>query len=388
MAKFILISVIIASILILILQTSSQGSEAKKIKIKIKDLKKAKKYAYLLASQRKKLYAIPFPVPLPVFVKRQHIYTQIPVVPRYVQQPYHSHYQESSYDPYASMSAYAPESIQPPVSHYPRKTVATIGRPTKYIAELASAIGHAYPGVLGSDYHIGGQRDVVGKLLSGQAKVLSPATLISSLKQKLPAKQEQEGSKASSTADNSTSKATKEPGNKPSASEIRLRSLPRPAVPYFYPNELYRLPASSSLMNPYMAPFLPAAQATGALLPHPMLYQMMHSPQLTPGLLQQMAAESQPVEPESPIDEQQKPEVQEVAASSKSVRNVELPVAGRAQPDQLIEAMQKARHHQALRLAIAREREEARVAESNALALRAHQLGLPVLPSDLRLLNY
>lgn len=387
MTKFILISVIIASILILILQASSQVSEAKKIKIK--DLKKAKKYAYLLASQRKKLYAIPFPVPLPVFVKRQHIYTQIPVVPRYVQQPYYHHQQESSYDPYASMSAYAPESVQPPVSHHPRKTVATIGRPTKYIAELASVIGHAYPRVLGSDYHIGGQRDVVGKLLSGQAKVLSPATLISSLKQKLPPKQEQEGNKASSIADNSTSKATKEPGNKPSASEIRLRSLPRPAVPsYFYPNELYRMPASSSLLNPYMAPFLPAAQATGALMPHPMLYPMLHSPQLTPGLLQQMAAESQPVEPESPIDEQQKPEVQEVAASSKSVRNIELPGAGRAHPDQLIEAMQKARHHQALQLALAREREEARVAESNALALHAHQLGLPVLPSHLRLLNY
>lgn len=393
MRRIILTSLFAASVLILILQaTVIQMSDAKKIKIKIKDLKKAKKYAYLLASQRKKLYAIPFPVPLPVFVKRQHIYTQVPIVPRYVQQPQYEHH-ESSYDPYAAMSAYYPETVQHYPSHYPRKTVATIGKPTKYLAQLANAIGQTYP-VLGSGYQIGNQRDVVGKFLSGQAKVLSPVSLISNLKQKSSNKPEQEkGDQKASSANSTTKQISTEPGDKPSASKVYLRSLPRPpALPYEYPTDVYRVPHSLvSMMHPYMSPYLPAAQTSGALVPQPMLYPMLH-PQ---HLLQQMSAEQQLVEPiggminvahDSPSQNQEH-EVQETSAS-RPVQNVRAPGEARANPDQLVEALQKARHHQAIRLALAREREEARIAESNALALRAHQLGLPVIPSQLHLLNY
>ena len=126
--KFCLTSLLITSVLVVILQSSinsKQLVDAKKLKLK--DLKKLKKYAFLLASQRNRLYAIPFPVPLPVFVKRQHIYTQVPVVPRYVQKPYsyQTSDQSDSYTVAASQPAPAPisSSASSSISVTPRRRV-------------------------------------------------------------------------------------------------------------------------------------------------------------------------------------------------------------------------------------------------------------------------
>lgn len=208
MNKFCIYSLLASSILISILLLSSttfQTSEAKKIKIK--DLKKAKKYAYLLATQRKKFYAIPVPLPLPVFVKRQQIYTQIPVVPRFVQQPpsYSSHQphqssyytssgggygeQQATYDPYASAmsSSYEYQQQLPVSSHfkypyrYPMSSGSLMGlgggsSKSKYLASLAQALGQAYPVLGGAAQGVVGS-NVVGKLLSGQAKVLPPSQI-------------------------------------------------------------------------------------------------------------------------------------------------------------------------------------------------------------------
>lgn len=57
------------------------------LKIK-KTMKVASKVAsFMMPPSRKKLYAVPVPFPFPVFIKRKHIYTQVPVVPRYSYKP-------------------------------------------------------------------------------------------------------------------------------------------------------------------------------------------------------------------------------------------------------------------------------------------------------------
>ncbi|KAG9511413.1 Charged multivesicular body protein 5 [Fragariocoptes setiger] len=83
--RVILLALIVTTIITLLVNIGS--SEQKKIKLK--DIKKAKKLAaLLLLPQKKKYYAVPFPVPLPIFVKRQNVYHQVPVIHKQIEQPY------------------------------------------------------------------------------------------------------------------------------------------------------------------------------------------------------------------------------------------------------------------------------------------------------------
>lgn len=311
--KLYIYSIIATSLLIIILLqlTSIKLSEAKKIKIK--DLKKAKKYAYLLATQRKKFYAIPVPLPLPVFVKRQQIYTQVPIVPRYVHQPatshqqHHQHYYSydsspSSYDPYSSSSnsPYASSSssyeyggasspYHTSSSPYPSTAMrynlmrynpmmmgpaGLLSSPlagfssqhnskSKYLTSLANALGQAYPVLGNAAQGVVAGNGVVGKLLSGQAKVLPPSQIKSILFNSKPVNgaatykqqhetQEQQQDKdsdsssessksqkdsgSSSTSNSTASNNNKDNQDKPSASEAIYSTINNP---YLHHRQLY-----------------------------------------------------------------------------------------------------------------------------------------------------
>lgn len=212
MMKFCLLALLVGLLIIVLFY--SQDTEAKKIKIKLKDLKKLKKYGYLLAGQTKKTYAIPFPVPLPVFIKRQQIYTQVPVVPRYIHQAptYHSMVNEIHSEPYSSSaSSYLPETKTASMDAYggyssggggdgysvgPRYVLGTAasypipllpgggggggdGR-GKYMSPLSYST--LLGGIGASRGSLSPPRDLVNKFLTGQARVLSPKSLLTSLK--------------------------------------------------------------------------------------------------------------------------------------------------------------------------------------------------------------
>lgn len=431
--KIYILTLITTSILIMILQTFNLN-EAKIIKLK--DLKKAKKYAYLLAPQRKKLYAIPFPVPLPVFVKRQHIYTQVPVVPRYVQQPnYGSNengdsYSQDQYSAYSNLDYYSQNKVPSSSSssssssststsskksnnnnkQKDEKQQQSASSPSKYFTQLASAIGQAYPGILGANNMGNGnalssltanQRDIISKLLTGQAKILAPYQLRSLLSgsklqfsqmrsPQAPSEQQEQQDRPSNLHDNANSTyggGKSEPGNKESASELYASSLRSPqSLNSFehYPGLVpYRIAASNQVhLSPHHMHAM-AAQAARLQMLRPHLAAAAAAAAVTnmvPVLDQQFS------EPGSNSMEtaQHQPDIQEPLASN--AQEYELVGSNKQHPEHIFEAMQK-QHHE-LHSALAREKEEARIAESNSLAIAAHQYGLPIIHRPIHLVNY
>lgn len=214
------------SLLLAIILQAPGPSEAKKAKKAIKELKKLKKYAYLLAANKKKLYAIPFPMPMPVFVKRQQIYTQVPIIPRYVQQPQAYSAQpeaapattessagyelmSGSYAPEvrvpSSSAYYSPKGAYSAAQSYGPSSMSSRKRPSyssaagspyssgagelaqqylgssgaKYLSQIAGLLGQASPSSMGSSGTT--NRDLLTKLLTGQARVLPPTALLSTI---------------------------------------------------------------------------------------------------------------------------------------------------------------------------------------------------------------
>lgn len=489
-----LIAFVALAILVTIIGAPQSGDTKK---IKLKDLKKLKKYAYLLAGQRKKFYAIPFPFPLPVFVKRQQIYTQIPVIHRQVTapQPYGLP-SMSSGDSYEAMSSSysTPEPKYPAGEEYyaPSSNYATPKKPprssshrypssssylgslssglaspsSKYLSQIMSlALNQASPGAAaaaaatsassGTSLGMTTGREVIGKLLSGQAKVLSPTSLISTLKRPTATSQEQSSSsgyeneqKSSSSAGGSSSSTgsggggatddsgsssasgTKSSGNsasdsvettKPSASEMhRSRMRAQRHLRHFqspfaaYQTDPFRL-ASMMQYSPYVNPLAAVTGLTAPIMPR-LPFQMpipltIQAQQLAAsgarlpsigGDLLASLAESQQQQmldqsANNQADSQQDP--QEVAASSQQDYEM-IPSAGvRNQPingQQYLMAMQRfhgqqqqhQRQQEELRLALMRERQALRLAESRAILMRAHQLGLPENDDHVRMLRY
>lgn len=462
-------------VLIIILQ-NCQTSEAKKLKLK--DLKKIKKYAYLLATQRKKFYAIPFPVPLPVFVKRQQIYTQVPIIPRYVNKPYYV----DAHDPYASSEQYISEIVAPPSSsskqslpssyyynepeqqqqqqqqHHQQpkqtalKNVAQLGgKPGKYLAHIANVLGQAYPAFSGSGSSSGdsgsssntkvGHAEIVGKLMSGQAKVLLPGTLLSTLRQSQQVQVQQPDTESQSQDSNSNSTKTKtsnsELANKPSASELYMNSL-RPPIHQLdpYMRNMYRgSPLPMAYMSAYghrlhRTPHSPAlAIPLSPALAHPAAISLIH-PQYFEGVSHAAAAAAELL-PEFVSGSVNSLNGDSMGADSQESSASIAPAAGgrdyerllalnrqRAITEQLLlhQAHRRHRQQQALRSAMAAasagtapaadNHDETRTAEQQqqqqhssaaataaaaaAMAFRAHQLGAlpPILPEHLSLFTY
>lgn len=422
--KICLFTLITTSILIISLQTFSLN-EAKIIK-------------YLIAAPRKKLYAVPFPFPLPVFVKRQRIYTQVPVVPRYVQQPsygtkeltesYSSH--PDQYPAYSSSLDYynqAKESLSASHSTSAKtskkltsskdsseKQQLSASSLAKYLTQLANVFGQSYPG-LGLGAASGNalasvsssQRDIVSKLFTGQAKILAPTQfryLLSGVAPKLPIvglpdtqilndPQEQQDKPSSSSSDNnSTSSGKLEPGNEESASKVYLSSLrspPRLTSFEQYPGPSggpYRIAAASNQIHLSPHQYANAVAAQAARL------QMQRS-----HLAAAAAAAAASAVPE--LDQQliEQPGANQLEEAAQQQADLQDPLVSSAQeyelvassskhnPEQIYEALQK---QQELQSDLAREKDEARIAESNSMALVAQQYGLPILPRPIHLVNY
>lgn len=449
--------------LILALTQGPDLSEAKKIKKIVKELKKLKKYAYLLAANKKKLYAIPFPMPLPVFVKRQHIYTQVPIIPRYVQQPqpyggpslsteasfnyelvagnyapemhsasYSKDYHPSTSSP-SSSSTHGVSSKRPSssssassngqndlVSHY-------LSASSKYLSQIANLMGQSGP-VSGNM-----NKDLISKLLSGQARVLTPSALLSILKspgstaagakthgyekqqeqqhQHQDQEQQDQDSKAQSqsssgggggggrgaityddAAGNSTGKSEYASDNRPSASEIYKTSTsygPMRSVlgPIMNPHQIPAM--MGQVMSPIAA--LARAQIMSSRMPPfraPIGNDMMSSMYAYDGANQ---IDSPPIAHESQEMSSSSPQDHESAANREYPHPYEALLKQRRlqhqlQPDQVLLAVDKmqrqqllARQQNALKMALLRDQEvAARLAESRQVLVRAHQLGLPL----------
>lgn len=445
-------SVLLIGILSIHLQQHS-SVEAKKIKLK--DLKKAKKYAYLLATQKKKFYAIPIPMPLPVFVKRQQIYTQVPVVPRYVQQPpsyqQQQHYQ--SYNPYeysmpeasyGSPSEYASSGSQhysmiryPQVGYYGASGGArlygqqfplTRGR---YFSQLANGLlSQGYPSVLGV------QKDVVGKLLSGQAKVLPPSQIKNLLfSSKSPTQYATEDSKSpseassNSTTSASSSSSSPSPSASSSASSSAQEAQDKPSASELYPIHQQQYSAGYHPMDPfalaashsdryyrpvhYAAPYLAAGRSpyhnSRAIIPviarHP---GYLAAPLAAPAdmMQQYMAAaaaaaaaaasdsQGQQVDQMQLQESQLDPQEQEPSAAKSNPAasgNVETEIKLSGEQQRLAQeqlTILRKQQLQAIHSALIRRKLEAQLAEANTFALAAHQLGASTGHSQIRLINF
>jgi len=383
------IQTLVALTLLLLLLSSASPSEGKIIKLK--NLKKAKKYLYLLAPQRKKLYAIPFPVPLPVFVKRQHIYTQIPIIPQYVQQPYYaaqpSH--QDAYEVYGSMSAPAPElySAHPQTSQT-HKPIGPYNR--KYLAQIAANMSKKHPMVAAAS----NQRDLFAKLLSGQAKILTPrpirvANILTGLKQLDTEANSQETQTGGNR--NLTSPSKSEPSDQASTSEREPSSSGSSLRAPIRVGPVYEI-------SPAMPPF--AAYAPGQatlpqlLQPQPLegdstqavdqqalteLHQRLglpighqwlraHSPQ--PHELSSFAAAAAAAEYEQPGEGGQSHQGPVSSALTSKIIRLH-PLA----------------EHQHLQTA-GKTDNALQVARANSLLLEMHPLAMPIRPDHLRLVNY
>lgn len=425
--KFCLISLIVTSVLVLILSAQNQV-DAKKLKLK--DLKKLKKYAFFLATKRNRLYAIPFPVPLPVFVKRQHIYTQVPVVPRYVQRPYtyqqHSSDQQDSYASASSQQASTPASSSQsapsysatsneitPAATYQPSVKGAQQRPSKYLSQLANAMGYSNP-VLGSMGGVGGivesQRDMVNKLLSGQAKLVAPnmSTLFASLKHQQQQQKEyshhrqkayegaQESPEIQSEASKESAQIAGRANNSNSTRQHSERVHGPPAD--LYPGlplaalrksaqlaELYRLAGPAALPLPYAqlasarAAAAAAAIAASSVPANPQVAQLMQ------------LVEPQQAESSETVEVRVRPDAVEAEmAQSADQGDIEVApgLAARYTQEQVLHALQRLEQQRLILTQLIKEREEAQMAESNSVALAAQQLGIPLIPAHIRLANF
>lgn len=410
-------------VLVLIIQLVSLGeSDAKKIKLK--DLKKVKKYAYLFAHQRKKLYAIPFPVPLPVLVKRQQIYTQVPIIPRYVQKPmtYEQHqalsYPENQNDlgthdspyPMSSMTSYdirpnLNQQQQPYKRRRPNdyryikqlqqsnslsqlmgaKSMLPL-TPAKYISQLASVFNQVYPAW--DNEH---SREIFSKLLSGQAKMMIPSqiqlgSLVFTTNKHADKGQDSDENKNesndhqnnSTSVSSSSSSSQDQSVNKPSASELYMSAL-RPVLDYGL-DPIYRIRSPRFVQLAPMKPFYPKAI--------PLLHPHMASSAAN--------AIMSLVEPQTVSASNQVESVETNHDPHGAGPVVPVIPIGDTYQDRLVQAVHRARQLEASqRLALVRttlEREkQARLLEVNPILLAAaasNQFSAPILPSQLRLLNY
>lgn len=242
-ARLLALSCLLALVLLLQAPGEAHGSKAKKLLKRLKKLKKLKKYAWLLAAQQKRFYAIPFPMPLPIFVKRQQIYTQIPVIPRYVQQPQHYGGQPAAEESQAEMLSlgtgttpselhYAPDEQhsrpqhtqarrrkRPGAQHGWQLAAGSLPSSARYLQQLASLVGHAHSSSSASSDTqaqggsggggVGTHRELLSKLLGGQAKVIAPSSLLASLKSSASQAQLQSGAAAQSPTQQGQSQESK-----------------------------------------------------------------------------------------------------------------------------------------------------------------------------------
>lgn len=449
--------------------------EVQGLKKALKKAKKLKKYAWVLATQRKKFYAIPFPLPLPVFVKRQQIYTQIPIIPRYVHQPQPYGNPAASYsDSSASASSYPQMSAAEMMSlgagttqsevRYPGaaeyyssssaptkrnkkrpqqqqstsgdyQQFATTALPTsaKYLQQIAAALAQNYQALSGTSSS-GGHRDVLSKLLSGQAKVLAPSTLLSSIKS--PASSAATTSQQQKTHDELYEQGDQAERDNASSSPS---SSPAPGDSSSGPDN-GGAHSSETKSSDAAADTKTAASEFYRTLPRPLrirmsrLAQMQREQQLSLMPINRFAALGAPISPfaaavaasqmqripmlQQPLELQQgnqadelQPEQQEVAASQESeqlaaadgrtmgrqqldrqrrlllARQLQLQLQQRGQMGSLageqLLAARRRQQQQLYKLALeAREQQEAaaQLAESQAILARAHQLGF--LPAE------
>lgn len=448
--KLCLTGLLLTSVLVIILQASSDSKhlvDAKKLKLK--DLKKLKKYAFLLASQRNRLYAIPFPVPLPVFVKRQHIYTQVPVVPRYVQRPYQHQYpvadQADSYAAAASQpasssatgySASTANDVVQPSSQVPTYRAPVRGhtqKPNRYFAQLANVIGQSNP-VLGSiggvTGIVGSQRDVVNKLLSGQAKLLAPnmGALLSTIKsqqnqnqeymqhrqriyessQPMPEVNEIQSESSSTTTTSSAREHLVGKGNSTARKQLEQPQSVRTASASVA--NIYQLPVAADSLHKqaqlaelyrlaghalpfHFSPRLMSAQAAAAALAASRMTPAIDAP-INPQVAAAAAAqlmrlvEPQVSEASEGVEVRIRPDADSMEAqASEQHADVEVApgLATRLSPEQVILALRGLEQQRLIHAHLAQQREEAQMAESNTIALAAQHLGLP---GQLRLVNF
>lgn len=394
----------------------SSRVEAKKLKLK--DLKKLKKYAYLAAGMSSKFYAIPFPLPLPVFIKRQHIYTQIPIIPRYVDPPkstltYSTGASISdSYESSSTGGSYAQESSRVPEyqsyaspakyrkSHYDARQIDGLkssGSSNRYFRTLAGVFGSMPVKLAGASGH----RDIIHKLMNGQAKVISPVSFLSRLRGPMQAPGEQDqkhndlqGSDDASYFLNDTKaessniepqsnhqqqhhhhRPQRHPSSMPSRGNLRIvPSLPGSLLSPLQASQqtdsstATRLPAMSVLNAPLPNDLLsmlePQVEANTALESHANQVIAVEAPQMGP----EMYAD--------PIVARQQQQQQQLLETLEQLR-----------AQQIHQRQQEALHE-----AIAQEQYESNrlLARQQAVILQAHQFGPPeqVVSERLQLLGY
>lgn len=373
--------------------------DAKKIKnYKLKDFKKLKEFAFIAGGSRKKYYPIPFPLPLPVFIKRQHIYTQVPIIPRYADYPKtESTYQtgqymtdvfgQGTYDYDSSRDADHQDYIKPKQKFQNKqkqqyksqnydeiKTSAS----KRYIRALAGVLGsNSAPIALGNS-----QKDIIGKLMSGQVRVLSPASLISRLRS--PAQttdqaveNESEDAKLPTNEMNATTNADKSSSNEPQFVRYRARQNPN----------MYGISLPMTHMPMQLSPYIDQVQAAHIMTARLPRYPVINSPAHG--------------DFDSTFDQQNDASAEvndnEIIAS-ESIQNGlgprEYSSMTRPQQDQLIDALDRLRvhkrHQETSSAALARERYAAQIARQQAIVARAQQLGVPeqVIVERLQYLGY
>lgn len=396
--------------------------DAKKFKIKLKDLKKIKKYAYLLAYSRKKHYAIPLPFPLPVLVKRQNIYTQVPIVPRYVQKPASQQmYSETNYEsldaPYTMQSSNhlydyknqihnnypepEPEhTMNSPTyikakqrirSQYQPQMRGPIQMgPTKYLSQFMNHVHTPWDGEQ--------NREIFTKLLSGQAKLVMPnqihlGSFILAPKQSAQkslgrypntlnsvdgGKDDEQQDNGSSNSNSSETSHMSEQGMKQSASEIYMSAI-RPALDLVDP--LYRIHAPRLVQ---LAPFSKQFYSRPVSMIQP---QMAAAANAFMSLTEpQIVAASKQVESSALAEGMD-------LANGASVIPI-LPIADANYQERLIRLMRRAKNLDASQRvalvgpSLGHER-AARLSEQSPIFVAApHHLGIPMIPGQLRLINY
>lgn len=418
-------------------------TDAKNIEIKLKDLKKANKYDFLLVDQRKKLYPIGLPFPLPVLVKRQppihsssismlSKYNQKP--PRY--RPYvdplelqdvypissssivangkrkqHIQYKHPI-DPYHDQSGnqakHRYQHYQPLVLRPVSKSMLQLS-PSKYYSHIGDEINQVYPSWEGEQ-----NREILGKLISGQGRILFPSriqldSLILTPKQlknsQTEDNNENDTSDQNDTSSNSHSKSNttsdnqQEPANKPSASELYMSAL-RPALDYG--EALYRLRTPRFVQ---LAPLKPIYSRPIAMLQPPLAvaantFMSLVEPQLVAPSSQSAVSNNndgfESLSSSSP-------------GGATLLPIMPMPIADPYQ-ERLVRAVQRARqleagHRVALvksthermgdvnlnptnRIPRRHEKQEVRLVDSQPVFLATHQFGIPLVPTQIRLLNY
>lgn len=388
--------------LLLIMYNEAPELKADAKKLKLKDLKKLKKYAYLTAGMSSKFYAIPFPLPLPVFIKRQYIYTQIPIVPRYVDHPKSSSTYSTgasisdSYESASTTGSYALESNRAPeyMSYAPTakdkrpqhhkdqlEGFKMSGSNNRYIKTLAGLLNSG-PMKLG----VGGQRDIINKLVSGQAKVISPISFFNRLKNPMQVPAEQ-GQKHEALNDDASYFLNETKPEQPSKSNDRRYRQHHPSS--VHTRTALRVAGAP---GPHLSSLMPQPQLEGSMATRVSPMSVLNAP-IPNDLLSVLDPQA---DANSPLESHAN-QVIAVEAPQQLTEMYENTMIARPQQEQLEDALEQLRAQQlhqrqqeAIQDAIAHEQLETRLAGQQALLVRAQQAGTPeqVLAERLHLTTY